>query len=114
MLDVGIARVAARRRGQQADRAAPVLALDRLLATGVVRVERELVFLSRLRIGAESSGQRCRKRQPAQPPCLHFAARYCFISRSSGRSPSAPCVRRATCFNYPPPSSPCPPPSPPS
>src|SRR5260221_9845173 len=93
--DGGIARVAQSRGGQPPYRSGPVLRLDRLFAGGVVGVERKLVF-SRLRVSAENPGQRCRERQPVQPPCLHFAARYCFISRSSDRSPSAPCVRRAS------------------
>src|SRR5260221_1821802 len=101
VLDVGIARVAQRSRRQQSDCAAPVLCLDGLLAAGVVGVELEFVFLGGIRLRANGAGQRERERQPAQPAHHHFRARYCFISRSSARSPSALRVRRASWLKYP-------------
>src|SRR5205814_5271374 len=82
VLDVGVARIAQRRRAEHPDRARPLLSLDRLAAAGVVGVELVRFLLGRLAARTECESERDRQSETPH----YFAAWSCLISCSSARS----------------------------
>lgn len=106
VLDVGVAGVTEGDRGKRPDRGIPVLGRDGRFSGRVLRVE--LSLLRRLvgRVGAGRARQQGEAEAEQDDGNLdadrvaYLLASRCFASRSSGRSPSAYRVSRASFSKY--------------